>query len=78
MLDIYYWPTPNGWKGSILLEELRDAIGLDDTLRPVNIGKGKQFTPEFWRSARATACGKSGVRLASRRTADKPLTVSGR
>ena len=47
MLDFYYWPTPNGWKVSILLEELRDAIGLDHTLKPVNIGKGEQFTPEF-------------------------------
>ena len=47
MLDFYYWPTPNGWKVSILLEELRDAIGLDYTLKPVNIGKGEQFEPAF-------------------------------
>ena len=47
MLDFYYWPTPNGWKVSILLEELRDAIGLDYTLKPVNIGKGEQFDPAF-------------------------------
>lgn len=42
-LDFYYWPTPNGWKISILLEEL----GIDYTTRYVNIGKGEQFTPEF-------------------------------
>ncbi len=47
MLEFYYWPTPNGWKVSILLEELRDEIGLDHTLKPVNIGKGEQFAPEF-------------------------------
>ncbi|MBM85806.1 MAG: thiol:disulfide oxidoreductase [Rhodospirillaceae bacterium] len=43
MLDFYYWPTPNGWKVAILLEEL----GLDYTTHPVNIGKGDQFKPEF-------------------------------
>jgi len=47
MLEFYYWPTPNGWKVSILLEELVDAIGLDYRLVPVNIGKGDQFKPEF-------------------------------
>ncbi len=43
MIDFYYWPTPNGWKVSIMLEE----CGLDYTLIPVNIGKGDQFKPEF-------------------------------
>ncbi len=43
MIDFYYWPTPNGWKVSIMLEE----CGLDYNLIPVNIGKGDQFTPEF-------------------------------
>ena len=43
MIDLYYWPTPNGWKISIALEEL----GLAYTLKPVNIGRGEQFTPEF-------------------------------
>jgi len=42
-LDFYYWPTPNGWKVSILLEEL----GMDYNMIPVNIGKGDQFKPEF-------------------------------
>ncbi len=43
MIDLYYWPTPNGWKISILLEE----CGLPYQLRPINIGKGEQFSPEF-------------------------------
>ena len=43
MIDLYYWPTPNGWKVSIMLEE----CGLAYRLVPVNIGKGEQFTPQF-------------------------------
>ena len=43
MIDFYYWPTPNGWKVSIMLEE----TSLPYRLIPVNIGKGDQFTPEF-------------------------------
>ena len=42
-IDLYYWPTPNGWKISIALEEM----GLPYTLHLVNIGKGEQFDPEF-------------------------------
>ena len=42
-LDLYFWPTPNGWKVSILLEEL----GVPYNTIPVNIGKGDQFKPEF-------------------------------
>ena len=45
MIDFYYyyWPTPNGWKISILLEEL----ALPYRAIPVNIGRGEQFAPEF-------------------------------
>lgn len=43
MIDLYYWPTPNGWKVSIMLEE----AGLDYKMIPVNIGKGEQFQPDF-------------------------------
>ena len=43
MIDLHYWPTPNGWKISIMLEE----CGLPYTLVPVNIGKGEQFSPAF-------------------------------
>jgi GST-like protein len=42
-IDLYYWPTPNGWKITIMLEE----CGLPYTVHPVNIGKGDQFKPEF-------------------------------
>ncbi len=45
MIDLYYWPTPNGWKVSILLEEL----GLPYTVKPVDITKGDQFQPDFLR-----------------------------
>jgi GST-like protein len=41
MIDFYFWPTPNGWKVSIMLEE----TGLPYTLKPVNIGAGDQFKP---------------------------------
>jgi GST-like protein len=43
MLDVYFWTTPNGYKVTILLEEL----GLPYNVIPVHIGKGEQFTPEF-------------------------------
>ncbi len=43
MLDLHYWPTPNGKKVTILLEEL----GVAYRVVPVNIGRGDQFTPEF-------------------------------
>lgn len=46
-IDLYYWPTPNGWKISIMLEEL----GLPYTVKYVNIGKGEQFAPEFLKIA---------------------------
>ena len=42
-IDLYYWPTPNGWKISIMLEE----CGLPYAVHSVNIGKGDQFKPEF-------------------------------
>lgn len=43
MIDLYYWPTPNGHKVTLLLEEL----GLPYQIKPVNIGAGDQFKPEF-------------------------------
>lgn len=42
-IELWYWPTPNGWKISIALEEM----GLPYTLKPVNIGVGEQFAPAF-------------------------------
>jgi GST-like protein len=43
MIDLYYWTTPNGHKVTIFLEE----TGLAYSIKPVNIGKGDQFKPEF-------------------------------
>jgi GSH-dependent disulfide-bond oxidoreductase len=42
-IELYYWPTPNGWKISIALEEMKLAY----VMKPVNIGKGEQFEPAF-------------------------------
>src|SRR3954466_2772257 len=42
-IELYYWPTPNGWKISIALEEM----GLPYTMVAVNIGTGEQFKPDF-------------------------------
>ncbi|MFA8444265.1 glutathione S-transferase N-terminal domain-containing protein [Yoonia sp.] len=42
-IDLYFWPTPNGWKASIVLEEME----LPYTLHLVDIGAGDQFKPEF-------------------------------
>lgn len=43
MIDLYYWPTPNGHKITLFLEE----TGTPYTLKPINIGKGEQFEPDF-------------------------------
>jgi GST-like protein len=43
VIDLYYWPTPNGHKITLFLEE----TGMPYTIIPVNIGKGEQFRPEF-------------------------------
>lgn len=43
MIDVHYWPTPNGKKVTILLEEL----GLPYRIVPVHIGRGDQFTDDF-------------------------------
>ena len=42
-IEIHYWPTPNGHKVTIACEEM----GLPYELKPVNIGRGDQFKPEF-------------------------------
>lgn len=48
MIDLHYWPTPNGHKITLLLEELAEAgARLAYSVKPVNIGKGDQFSPEF-------------------------------
>ena len=48
MIDLYYWPTPNGHKVTLLLEELADAgQPLPYAIKPVDIGKGDQFQPDY-------------------------------
>jgi len=42
-IELYYWPTPNGWKVSVMLEECR----LPYVVRPVDISKGEQFEASF-------------------------------
>jgi GST-like protein len=46
-IDLYYWNTPNGYKVSIMLEEL----GVPYETRFIHIGKGEQFAPEFLKIA---------------------------
>jgi GSH-dependent disulfide-bond oxidoreductase len=45
MIDVYYWPTPNGHKVTMVLEETQTPY----RLVPINIGRGEQFKPEFLR-----------------------------
>lgn len=46
-IDLFYWPTPNGWKISIALEEM----ALPYTVHYINIGAGEQFAPDFLKIA---------------------------
>ena len=46
-IDLYFWPTPNGWKISIALEEM----ALDYETHLINIGAGDQFAPDFLKIA---------------------------
>lgn len=43
MIDLYYWPTPNGWKITVMLAE----CGLDYRVHPVNLREDAQFAPDF-------------------------------
>ena len=47
MIDLYYWPTPNGHKITIFLEETATPY----RIVPVNIGRGEQFQPDFLKIA---------------------------
>jgi GST-like protein len=47
MIELYFWTTPNGYKPLIFLEE----TGLDYVLKPVDIGAGAQFAPDFLKIA---------------------------
>ena len=58
-IELYYWPTPNGWKISIMLEE----CGLPYTMIPVNISQGRAVQAGLpARSRRTTACRRSSIR----------------
>lgn len=46
-IEVYYWPTPNGYKVTIMLEEL----GVPYDVSFINIGKGEQFAPDFLKIA---------------------------
>ena len=47
MIDLYYWPTPNGHKITMFLEE----AGIPYAIKGVDIGKGEQFAPDFLKIA---------------------------
>ena len=48
MIDLHYWPTPNGHKITLMLEELAEAgQALEYNVKPVNIGAGDQFKPDY-------------------------------
>ncbi len=47
MIDLYYWPTPNGHKITMFLEE----AGLAYEIKPIDIGRGAQFDPDFLKIA---------------------------
>jgi GST-like protein len=57
MIDLYFWPTGNGEKIVILLEEL----GLPYTFKPINIGRGDQLTPAFLKISPTAACRRSSM-----------------
>ncbi|MFZ2294386.1 MAG: glutathione S-transferase N-terminal domain-containing protein, partial [Polaromonas sp.] len=47
MINVYSWPTPNGHKVHIMLEECGLRLGRDWQVSPINIGAGDQFKPDF-------------------------------
>lgn len=51
-IALYYWPTPNGWKTTICLEEM----GLDYTVNLINIGAGDHLHPIFLRLRLTIGC----------------------
>ena len=57
MLEVWTWPTPNGHKVHIALEEL----GLEYKVIPVDIGAGDQFKPEFLKITPITGSRRSSI-----------------
>lgn len=70
MIDLYYWTTPNGHKISIMLEEAKLAY----RVKPINIGRGEQFDPEFLTIAPITA--SPPLWITHRRMAASPRCLS--
>jgi GSH-dependent disulfide-bond oxidoreductase len=68
MIELYYWPTPNGHKITLFLEE----AGLDYEIMPVNIGASEQFKPDF----RAIAPNNRMPAIIDRRPTDRGEPVS--
>ena len=71
MIDLYFWPTGNGKKSVILLEEL----GLPYTIKPINIGRGDQLTPQFLRISPTAGCRRSSMTSRWRRRPDLDLRI---
>ena len=69
MIDLHYWPTPNGHKITLFLEE----TGLPYRIVPVNIGHGEQFQPDFLAIPPTTACRRSSTM--SRAGGGEPMSV---
>jgi hypothetical protein len=57
MIDLYFWPTGNGKKVVILLEE----CGLPYTIKPINIGRGDQLTPDFLKISQTAGCRRLSI-----------------
>ena len=80
MIDLYTWPTPNGHKIHIMLEE----TGLSYKVIPIDIGAGDQFKPEFLKISPNNKMRRWGysvpaakMALASRRYAVLPRSKTG-
>ena len=72
MIDLYYWPTPNGHKITMFLEE----AGLDYTIHPVDISAGDQFKPDFLAHlAEQPHAGDHRYRAGRRRRTDQRVRV---
>ena len=75
MFEVHYWPTPNGKKVTILLEEL----GVPYKVTPVNIGRGDQFSDEFLRDEpEPPHAGAGGPRAGGWRRAARPSSSPAR
>ena len=70
MIELYYWPTPNGHKISIALEEM----GLLYEIKSVNIGAGISSSQNFWPFHQIIECRQSSIMMAL--TASRSLSLN--